>query len=120
MGIPIPPPTELDAAHHHSSVSRVPVGALVRERSGGANPWCVVRRRHVVQRIVGRNAGGVVRSFSGFAAALDEIKNARVFGGIHFRTACNDGTALGSAIGNYVIHHPPLPKHREREDSRGR
>jgi hypothetical protein len=45
----------------------------------------------------------VVRSFSGFAAALDEIKNARVFGGIHFRTACNDGTALGSAIGNYVI-----------------
>ena len=63
---------------------------------------------------------GVVRSFSGFAAALDEIKNARVFGGIHFRTACNDGTALGSAIGNYVIHHAPLPKHREREDSRGR
>jgi hypothetical protein len=54
----------------------------------------------------------VVRSFSGFAAALDEIKNARVFGGIHFRTACNDGTALGSAIGNYVIHHAPLPNHR--------
>jgi len=73
-----------------------------------------------VQRIVGRNAGGVVRSFSGFAAALDEIKNARVFGGIHFRTACNDGTALGSAIGNYVIHHAPLPNRREREDSRGR
>ena len=63
---------------------------------------------------------GVVRSFSGFATALDEIKNARVFGGMHFRTACNDGTALGSAIGNYVIHLAPLPKHSEREDSRGR
>ena len=52
---------------------------------------------------------GVVRQFSGFSAAIEEIKNARVFGGIHFRTACNDGSTLGTAIGDYVISTALLP-----------
>lgn len=48
---------------------------------------------------------GVVRSFPNFAAAVEEIKNARVFAGIHFRTACNDGQALGVAVSDYVLRH---------------
>ena len=46
---------------------------------------------------------GVTRKFNTFSAALAEVENARVFGGIHFRTACVDGTALGIAVGDYVI-----------------
>jgi hypothetical protein len=49
-----------------------------------------------------------------------EVKNARVFGGIHFRTACNDGTALGSAVGEYILRHALLPNHHERGHERGR
>ena len=45
----------------------------------------------------------VIRNFSSFSAALDEVKNARVFGGIHFRTACDDGQALGNAVGEYIL-----------------
>jgi hypothetical protein len=48
---------------------------------------------------------GVTRKFTTFSAALEEVENARVFGGIHFRTACVDGTALGIAVGDYVIAH---------------
>jgi hypothetical protein len=51
---------------------------------------------------------GVTRKFTSFSAALEEVKNARVFGGIHFRTACVDGTALGIAVGDYVIAHALL------------
>jgi hypothetical protein len=47
----------------------------------------------------------VVRYFSMFSDGLDEVKNARVFGGIHFRTACNDGQALGNAVGDYVLQN---------------
>ena len=54
---------------------------------------------------------GVARYFSSFTAALDEVKNARVFGGIHFRTACNDGQALGNAVGDFVLTHALLPLH---------
>jgi hypothetical protein len=45
----------------------------------------------------------VVRSFPNFAAAQAEVNNARVFGGIHFRTACDDGQATGTAVAKYVL-----------------
>lgn len=46
---------------------------------------------------------GVTRSFSSFTAALEEIKNARIFGGIHYRSACNDGTMTGQRVANYIL-----------------
>jgi hypothetical protein len=52
---------------------------------------------------------GVTRTFHSFSAALEEIENARVFGGIHFRTACVDGTALGISVADYVMAHALLP-----------
>ena len=52
---------------------------------------------------------GVTRGFHSFSAALDEVQNARVFGGIHFRTACVDGTALGIAVGDYTLAHALIP-----------
>jgi hypothetical protein len=48
---------------------------------------------------------GVTRSFHSFTDALEEVKNARVFAGIHFRTACNDGANLGKAVAEYVLEH---------------
>lgn len=48
---------------------------------------------------------GQMRFFPNFTAALDEVKDARVFGGIHFRTACNVGQALGNSVGDYVVKH---------------
>jgi hypothetical protein len=48
---------------------------------------------------------GQTRSFATFSAALDEIVDARVFGGIHFRTACEAGQVLGNSVGEYVLRH---------------
>ena len=48
---------------------------------------------------------GVTRSFHGFAQALEEMKDARINAGIHFRTATEDGTTLGAAVGEYVLDH---------------
>jgi hypothetical protein len=52
------------------------------------------------------------RSFASFSAATTEIANARVFGGIHFRTSCVRGNALGQAVAAYVSAHAM----REGED----
>jgi hypothetical protein len=54
---------------------------------------------------------GVVRSFPNFTAALDEIKDARVFAGIHFRSACDDGQATGVTVAQYVISNSLQPVH---------
>lgn len=48
---------------------------------------------------------GVTRSFRSFTAALEEVKNARIFAGIHFRTATEVGQALGAAVANYVLEN---------------
>jgi hypothetical protein len=52
---------------------------------------------------------GQTRSFGSFRAALDEVIDARVFGGIHFRTACEAGQALGDSVGQYVLRHSLRP-----------
>jgi hypothetical protein len=55
---------------------------------------------------------GITRSFRSFSSALEEVKNARVFAGIHFRTATDDGQALGDAVGHYVLEHALQPVER--------
>jgi membrane-associated phospholipid phosphatase len=53
----------------------------------------------------------VTRFFPSFSAAIEEVANARVFAGIHFRTACRDGVQLGSSVANYVLNHSFEPVH---------
>jgi len=48
---------------------------------------------------------GTTRSFPNFSAATAEIADARVFGGIHFRTSCVRGNALGQTVAAYVSSH---------------
>jgi hypothetical protein len=52
---------------------------------------------------------GVVRSFDSFSKALDEVKNARIFAGIHFRSATNDGQTLGASVAGYVLENALQP-----------
>jgi len=48
---------------------------------------------------------GVTRYYSSFSGAVDEVRDARVFGGIHFRSACLDGQALGRRVAAYILEH---------------
>lgn len=59
---------------------------------------------------------GVVRSFTSFSAALQEIKDARVFGGIHFRTACNDAGVCGQQVANYALRNVMVRVHGAADD----
>jgi membrane-associated phospholipid phosphatase len=45
------------------------------------------------------------RAFASFSSVVSEIADARVFGGIHFRTSCTRGNALGQAVAAYVSSH---------------
>ncbi len=50
------------------------------------------------------------RSFPSFSAVTDEIADARVFGGIHFRISCIRGNALGRTVAAYVLTHAMRPE----------
>jgi hypothetical protein len=50
-------------------------------------------------------AGGNQRSFSSLSQAGAEAIDARVFGGMHFRTGCVQGLRQGEKVGRFVILH---------------
>ena len=47
--------------------------------------------------------GDWLRYYPSFTAALGELADARVFAGIHFRTACDDGVVLGGEVAEYIL-----------------
>jgi PAP2 superfamily len=58
---------------------------------------------------------GVIRSFPNFSAALSEIKDARIFAGIHYRSACDDGQMVGIAAAQYVMSNAFQPINGTKE-----
>ena len=53
-------------------------------------------------------APGVVRTYTRFSDAVAEVGDARVFAGIHFRSACDDAITMGNQIAAYVKSHMVL------------
>ena len=84
----------------HSCVSGA-AGAVLAERFGD-------RTRFSIESDL---MPGVVRSFKSFTSALDEVKNARIFAGIHFRSATDDGQKIGASVADYVLEHAVQPVH---------
>ena len=53
---------------------------------------------------------GTTRHFGSFSQATAEVVGARIWAGIHFRSADVDGTRLGGAVGNHVTEHYFRPR----------
>jgi hypothetical protein len=54
---------------------------------------------------------GVTRSFTNFDDAVAQVADARVFAGIHFRTACIVAAKMGVEVADYVNKTMFLPTH---------
>lgn len=50
----------------------------------------------------GKPFEGIARSFTSFSQAARESADSRVYAGIHFRSACEDGLSLGRQVGQRV------------------
>jgi hypothetical protein len=53
------------------------------------------------------NPFGVMRTYRKFSELMEEVNNARVWGGIHFRSADADGAEIGRKIGDIVLREFP-------------
>jgi hypothetical protein len=78
----------------HSCVSAAAAGILAHEFG-----------EHTRFTIESDQMPGVVRSFSTFNAALEEVKDARVFAGIHWRFDCERGQAIGAAVASDILEN---------------
>lgn len=48
---------------------------------------------------------GTTRHFGSFSQALAEVIEARIWGGVHFRSADREGANIGAGVSTYVTHH---------------
>jgi hypothetical protein len=65
---------------------------------------------------------GLTRSFTSFSQAAAENGESRIYVGIHFRSAVEDGIQQGKNIGRFVFQHAlrQLDRDQDHEDARGR
>jgi len=59
----------------------------------------------VVMTLTSGSAPGVVETYSTFEQIADGVVEARVLGGIHWRTSSEDGRLVGETVGRYAVHH---------------
>ena len=60
---------------------------------------------------------GVTRTYRKFSEMAEEVENARVWGGMHWRHTTEVGTALGKKVGKYTATHLLKVKcEHERDD----
>jgi hypothetical protein len=59
----------------------------------------------VVFVLTSQTAPGVVETYSTFEAIADDVVDARVWGGIHWRTSSARGRAVGEEIGRHATRH---------------
>ena len=55
--------------------------------------------------IPSQDLGGVARSYNSFMEAAEENALSRLYGGVHVRSSSEDGLAVGSSVGNYVVQN---------------
>ena len=60
----------------------------------------------------GKPFEGIRRSFTSFSQAARESADSRIYAGIHFRSACEDGLALGQKVGSRAAALYLLPARR--------
>jgi hypothetical protein len=60
------------------------------------------------------NMPGVTREFTSFTDAVQQVENARVWAGFHYRFSCEDGAALGAKVGQWAVATVALPIHGEK------
>ena len=53
------------------------------------------------------STAGVTHRYQGFEEIADEVTNARVWGGVHWRTSCTVGRTLGHAIADLALARAP-------------
>ena len=101
--VPTPPHPDYPSGHTSNSGAMAAVLSVLF----GADPG------FVIQATSSQNPG-FVRSWQTFGEGLDEVIDARVFSGIHFRTADRVGARLGRQVAHFVMRHALRPAKRSK------
>jgi hypothetical protein len=63
-------------------------------------------------RVTSAGLPGTERDFTSFSSAVQQVEDARIYAGFHFRFSCTDGATLGAQVAQWVTQTPLQPLHR--------
>jgi hypothetical protein len=72
------------------------------------------RHPGVVMPLTSATAPGVVETYTTFEDIAEDVVDARVWGGIHWRTSSSCGKRVGERIGRHAVNHFLKPNQRDR------
>lgn len=101
-----PVPNHPEYISFHSIVTGVFMGILARELGDD----------HTFT-LTAASWPGVSRTYNSFSEAADDVSNARVWGGLHFRNSCNVSHHIGyDLLSEYVLDNFLRPAHGHSDD----
>jgi len=103
--VPTPPHPEYPSAHGANSGAMGAVLAMIFGDAPGI----------VIQAASAQNPG-FVRYWQSFSEGVDEVIDARVYSGIHFRNSDEVGARLGRKVAHFVMTHALRPYHGSWKD----
>jgi hypothetical protein len=74
------------------------------------------RHPGVVMKLTSATAPGVVETYTTFDEIAEGVVDARVLGGIHWRTSCLRGRRVGQQVGAFAVRHFLKPKSEDLDD----
>ena len=98
--LPTPPFQEYPSAH--SGVS-----------SGAASVLAATYGNNTSFSVTSAGLPGTERNFTSFSSAVQQVEDARIYAGFHFRFSCIDGATLGAQVAQWVTHTLMKPRHRQ-------
>jgi hypothetical protein len=87
----LPTPAFQEYPSAHSGVS-----------SAAASVLASVYGNDTVFTVTSAGLPGVRRDFTSFSAAVQQVEDARIYAGFHYRFSCTDGATLGTQVAQYV------------------
>ena len=95
------------AKNGHKFATTAPAGAATAPKGGGFG-------EDTAFTTTSAGLPGVERSFTSFSSAVQQIEDARIWAGFHYRSSCEDGATLGTDVGTYVLDTLMQPLHRKK------
>jgi hypothetical protein len=77
--------------------------------SGGASVLASVYGANAEFTVTSQGLPGVQRTFHSFTDAVEEVADARIFAGFHYRFSCEDGIQMGKQVAAQVERTMMLP-----------
>jgi len=105
----LPTPSFQEYPSAHSTVSAAPAAVLAGFYGDNTS-----------FTVTSANMAGVTRDFASFTDAVQQVEDARVWAGFHFRFSCEDGATLGTNVGNWGLATVAHPLHGEKTGQLGR